>query len=294
MNPKRWTIKELLEVTTTFLTRKGIDNPRLSAEILLAHQLNLTRVKLYIAFDQPLNDQEINGYRSLIKRRLNREPIQYITGTQEFWSLDFDVDPRVLIPRPESEILVEQVILLHKQWLGNTNRPPKILDLCTGSGALAISIAREIDNASICASDISEDALTVAASNSKKHDTDKQIGFIQGDLWHPIEKLGTKFDFIISNPPYVASIDYESLSPEVRDYEPRQALDGHHNGMFYIEKIIMNGPNYLEPGGWLLIEMAPAQIDMALKIIDKSENFSEKRCIKDYGHRDRVIIAKKD
>lgn len=294
MNPKRWTIKELLEVTTTFLTQKGIDNPRLSAEILLAHQLNLTRVKLYIAYDQPLNEQEINGYRSLIKRRLNREPIQYITGTQEFWSLDFDVDPRVLIPRPESEILVEQVRLLHKQWLGNINRHPKILDLCTGSGALAISIAREIDNASICASDISEDALTVASSNSKKHETDKQIGFIQGDLWQPIEKLGTKFDFIISNPPYVASIDYESLSPEVRDHEPRQALDGHHNGMFYIEQIIMNGPKYLEPGGWLLIEMDPAQIEVALTMIEKKGNFSEKRCIKDYSHRDRVIIAKKD
>lgn len=294
MNPKRWTIKELLEVTTTFLIQKGIDNPRLSAEILLAHQLKLSRVKLYIAFDQPLNDQEINGYRSLIKRRLNREPIQYITGTQEFWSLDFDVDPRVLIPRPESEILVEQVMLLHKQWLGNNNRRPKILDLCTGSGALAISIAREIDNASICASDISEDALTVASSNSKKHNTDKQIGFIQGDLWQPIEKLGTKFDFIISNPPYVASVDYESLSPEVRDYEPRQALDGHHNGMFYIEQIIMKGPKYLEPDGWLLIEMDPAQIEIALTMFEKTGNFVEKRCIKDYSHRYRVIIAKKD
>jgi len=294
MNPKTWTIKELLDVTTNYLAQKGIDSPRLSAEILLARQLNLTRVNLYIAFDKPLNDHEINGYRSLIKRRLNREPIQYITGVQEFWSMEFDVDSRVLIPRPESEILVEQVKLLYEQWLKNIKESPVILDLCTGSGALAIAIAREIENASIWASDISKDALAVAELNSKKHGTAERIRFIQGDLWQPIEKPAVKFDFIVSNPPYIPSSEYNSLSPEIRDYEPRQALDGRHNGMFYIEKIIMNGSDHLEPNGWLLIEMDPIQIETALELIEDTGNYTEKRSIKDYSHRDRVVMAKRN
>lgn len=293
MNPKKWTIKELLAVTTEYLKEKGIDSPRLCAEILLAHQLKIDRVKLYVTFDQPLNDNEVNGYRSLIRRRLNREPIQYITGIQEFWSIDFEVDKRVLIPRPESEILVEQVSLLCRQNPKKIDMGKKVLDLGTGSGALAVSLAKEIKDAAIWASDISEDALLVAASNSQKHKLDKMIQFVFGDLWEPIKTLGLTFDFIVSNPPYVSSVDYESLPPEVREYEPRQALDGHDNGMFFIEKIIMDGADFLNHGGWLLIEMDPEQIERALIIAENTGNYIEKRCIKDYSHQNRVVMAKK-
>lgn len=293
MSPEIWTIKELLRVTGEFLGRKGIDNPRLSAEILLGHQLQMTRVDLYLNFDRPLDGSEIAGYRSLIKRRLNREPIQYITGRQEFWSLDFVVGTQTLIPRPESELLVEEALRLIRQRDPGKQPGIMLLDLGTGCGALAVSIATEIAEASIWASDISQAALDLAVLNARRHGVESRIEFLCGDLWEPFMTLRIGFDIILSNPPYIASDAIDALMPEVRDYEPVLALDGGVQGMHFIERIISEGADYLNPGGWLLVEMDPEQTPAALSLIDNTGRYGNRGRIKDYSHRYRVVMAQK-
>jgi release factor glutamine methyltransferase len=293
MNQKTWTIKTLLETTTDYLNKKAIESPRLTAEILLAHQLEIDRVKLYLDFDRPLNDREVSGYRSLIRRRLNREPIQYITGVQEFWSMEFTVNPKVLIPRPESELLVEQVISLYKEQKPADGQSIRVLDLGTGSGVLAIALARELEDACIWASDISQEAIDRAILNARRHGVEDRIQFVVGDLLQPFMDLEFTFDVIVSNPPYIASEEFDILPPEIRDHEPRVALDGRKEGMFFIEKIIREGSNKLNPGGWLLLEMDSGQITKALNLIEKADAYGEKKCIRDYGHHYRVVMAQK-
>jgi release factor glutamine methyltransferase len=293
MSPKTWAIKNLLKVTTDYLKEKQIENPRLTAEVLLAHQLNIDRMSLYINFDQPLNESELSGYRLLIKRRLQREPLQYITGVQEFWSLDFIVDPQVLIPRPESELLVELAINQLKSPNAFENHPPKILDLGTGCGALAISLAKEVQEAKIWATDISSGALKLANLNAKKHGVADRIKFKHGDLWNPLINQDITFDIIISNPPYIACEEYNDLPPEVRDYEPRSALDGKENGMYYIEKILKGGLRFLNTEGLILLEMAPDQTNEALSLIGQIKGYGESSRIKDYSHRYRVVMAQR-
>jgi release factor glutamine methyltransferase len=293
MEAKAWTIRDLLKVTTEYLKQKNIEAPRLSAEVLLAHLLALTRVDIYLRFDQPLNDQEVSRYRALIKRRLNREPLQYITGTQEFWSLDFEVDPSVLIPRPESELLVETALSLYRA--GRIPHPdrPRFLDLCAGSGALAVSLAREVEDATVWASDISDEALTIARLNAADHGVTNRIAFMSGDLCQPALERHLTFDLIVSNPPYIPSDVLESLSPEVRMYEPRLALDGGEKGMFYIEKILMQCPDCLHPGGWVLVEMDPEQTARALKVIEETGRYEKWERVKDYSGRYRMVMARK-
>ena len=291
MRRKSWTIKDLLKVTTEYLKKKEVDSPRLSAEVLLAHQLNITRVKLYLDFDQPLHDREISAYRSLIRRRLNREPIQYITGIQEFWSLDFLVGPQVMIPRPESELLIEQVIPLRSEKRMPETHNPKILDLGTGCGALAIVLARELEEASIWASDISSKALNLARLNAKKHGVEDRVEFILSDMWQSFTDQHFSFDVILSNPPYIAFDAIDSLPPEVRNYEPRQAFDGREEGMFFIRKIIMECPRFLTPGGWILLEMDPEQTTKAFKLIEEIDSYREKVRFRDYSHHYRVVMA---
>lgn len=291
MTPKSWIIKDILKVTVEYLKKKGIDSPRLCAEVLLAHQLNIDRVKLYLNFDQPLNQSEIEGYRSLIKRRLNREPIQYITGVQEFWSLEFMVGPEVLIPRPESELLVERAILLQRD--GKLPEGARILDLGTGSGVLAVSLARELEKADLWASDLSRPALDLARSNAGRHGVEERITFLQGDLWEALEGQGMQFDMIVSNPPYIPSRDMDTLPPEVRNFEPCRALDGGEGGMSFISKIILEGHTYLKAGGWILLEMDPGQTEGALDLVGKSAMYLGGERLKDYSDRFRLVIAQK-
>ena len=293
MTQKRWTIQQILRVTTEFLRDRGIENPRLCSEVLLSHQLKRSRVELYLAFDQPLRSSEIAGYRSLIRRRLAREPLQYITGHQEFWSLDFLVNPAVLIPRAETEILVEEAIKLKESNLLADSARPEILDLGTGSGAIAISLAKEIESAAIWASDISFEALALAEENAKHHSLNGRIRFCQGDLWQPFSNSAIAFDIVISNPPYIPHEAFETLPPEVRHYEPRIALDGHENGMHFIERIIEESGIYLKPSGWLLIEMNPDQTERALRLIDSTQSFCYRERLMDYRKQYRLIKAQK-
>jgi release factor glutamine methyltransferase len=291
MSPKTWIVSELLKVTTDYLQKRNIDSPRLSAEILLAHQLGLDRIQLYLNFEQPLKEEEVGGYRSLIKRRLNREPIQYITGVQEFWSLEFNVDHRVLIPRPETELLVERVTELYKGK--KLSDQPRILDLGTGCGAVAIALAKGVPDAEVWASDISQDALDVARQNACKHGVDERIHFLLGDMFQPFRDGGQLFEVIVSNPPYIPSSGFDSLAPEVKDHEPRLALDGGEDGMTYITKIVLTGADYLVRQGWILVEMDPDQTSKAADLMERGGRYHALSRLKDYGRRYRVVMAQK-
>ena len=293
MGSKRWAIKELLEVTAAYLKEKKIESPRLCAEILLAHLLKTTRLELYLHFEKPLNEEEIVAYRELIRRRLNREPVQHITGSQEFWSMDFAVGPRVLIPRPETEVLVEQAVFLYNKGVLPGGEHPKVLDLGTGCGALAIALAREIPGASIWASDISEDALAVARVNAQRHGVGERIQFSRGDLFAFDRTLCESFGLILSNPPYVRAGEFDSLPPEVRDFEPREALDGGEDGLDCIRKIIRQAPDNLNTSGWLILEMDPRQVPEVLELISGDDRYGPAERIKDYSRRDRVVVCRK-
>jgi len=295
MTQRTWTIKEILNVTAEFLRDKKIESPRLCAEVLLSQQLRKTRIELYLSFDQPLRSSEVAQYRALVKRRLNREPLQYITGRQEFWSLEFMVNPSVLVPRPETEILVEEALRLKQanQLPDGKGDQTRILDLGTGSGAIAVSLAKEIEGAAFWASDVSAEALAVARENAERHTVSRKITFCQGDLWQALKEPVPVFDMIISNPPYIASETYDTLPEEVRAYEPRIALDGHEKGMYFIERIIAQGENYLKPGGWLLIEMDPGQTDQALALVAATRSLCREERLMDYRKNYRMIKAQK-
>ena len=291
--PESWTIKNLLRVSTDYLQEKQIDSPRLTAEVLLAFQLEMNRVALYLNLDQPLNESEVSGYRELIRRRIQHEPLQYISGVQEFWSLDFEVDPRVLIPRPETELLVEQAMAIRETRSAQRAGIDTILDLGTGSGALAIALAKEIPDARIWATDISGGAIDLATRNAEKHAVSDRIEFIRGDLWQPLTDMGMAFDLIVSNPPYVSNDEYRDLSPEVHDHEPRTSLNAQENGLYYIRKIIEGCEAFLKPGGWLLMEMSPGQTGKALEHISSMDSLESGSRIKDYSHRYRVVLAQR-
>lgn len=294
MSPQRWIIKDLLTVTSDYLKKKDIDSPRLCAEVLLAYQLKTTRVKLYLNFDQPLNEKDINEFRALIQRRLTREPVQYITGVQEFWSMEFNVTPQVLIPRPETEILVEQAItILKDKKVQDEKGTLSVLDIGTGSGAIAISIVSELPDVEIWATDVSGDALEVARGNASKHGLDAGIHFLKSDLFSSLNNMTQTFDLIVSNPPYIPLEDYDSLPPEVGQYEPRTALDGGEGGLLFINKLILEAKDCLKQGSWLLIEMAPFQTEKAMELAAQTGSYGEQKVVKDYSHKDRVVMAKK-
>jgi release factor glutamine methyltransferase len=293
MTEKQWTVKELLDLTTDYLRQKAIDSPRLCAEVLLSHQLKKSRVELYLNFDQPLRTEEVAGFRSLVRRRVSREPLQYITGHREFWSLDFVVNPAVLIPRPETELLIEEALSLRQSGLLSNNLNPLILDVGTGSGAIAIALAKEIEGARIWASDISPEALSVAEENAQRHNLKDRITFCEGDLLEPFTGRSMAFDMIVSNPPYIADDEFGNLAPEIRCHEPRAALDGNEAGMHFIQRLILESGPHLRGGGWLLIEMDPHQTEGALNLIDSAECFGYKERVMDYRNSYRMVKAKK-
>lgn len=288
-----WHIGDLLKVTTAYLKKKDIESPRLTAEVLLAHVLETNRVTLYLQFEKPLTENELSGYRSLVSRRIRREPLQYITGTQEFWSMEFHVDHRVLVPRPETELLVEQALAKAGERKPEKDTAPRLLDLGTGSGILAVCMVKELSGWEVWATDISPDALDVARLNAEKHGVGDRIGFRRGDLFRPFEEEGILFHMIVSNPPYVGEEEYGSLAPEVREYEPRIALAAGEQGMDFITRILCDAPDFLVPAGWLLVEMAPGQTEEAVKIAEGTGRYGEIKRVRDYSGRYRVVSVRK-
>jgi len=235
---------------------------------------------LYLQYDRPLNDSELALYRAMVSRRARREPLQHILGSQEFCGLNFDVTPDVLIPRHDTEVLVSEAII--RQPNART-----VLDIGTGSGCIAISLKKRLPNPAVTATDISEAALAVAARNAEK--LAAEIEFLKGNLFAPV--AGRRFDLIVSNPPYIPEKDISSLEQEVRDYDPRAALDGGSDGLDIYRLLIPESVKYLNPGGWLLVEIGIEQANEVLGLFKRTGCFAEPVIALDYGGIERVIGA---
>ena len=287
------TVLEVLNLATGCLKDHRISNPRLNAELLLAHSLSLSREGLYIHLHDPIGEQEREASEALIKRRLSGEPLQYILGRQEFWSIDVKVDSRVLIPRADTELLVEQTLsILSKNFF---EKPPSILEIGTGSGAIAIALAREVKQIFLVATDISREALVLAKQNALEAGVLERVAFVHGDLFSPFHLHEGKepFDMILSNPPYIVRSEIEQLAKEVKDYEPSVALDGGEDGLDFYRKLISQGPPYLRKEGWLLLEIGQGQGERISEWIEKGGDFSAPQRIKDLSGIERVVKAKK-
>ena len=288
MNETFLKIEDILRLSTLYLQKRGIEKARLTSEILLSHVLNQDRTYLYLNYKRSLDINILKRFWQAIKRRAKGEPVAYIIGKKEFWSLEFEVNPHVLIPRPETELLVEQGIECVKHI-----KKPLILDIGTGSGAIAIALAKELPNAEVWAIDISEEAIEVAKTNAKKHNVLDRIKFLKGDLWRPLEKEKVKFHLIVTNPPYVSSKDYPKLSPEVRDWEPKIALLGGEKGLSLIKRIVVDADQFLLTGGFLLLEISPEQVEYVKHLIQSTAHFTDLKAIKDYSSAFRVIQARR-
>ncbi len=274
------------------LASSGVPEPEADAQVLVAHVAGVDRLNLFLNTGRVLSLEEEKRLTDLIRERAGRKPFQYILGEQEFWSLPFKVTPDVLVPRPETETLVETVLNTLKSRNPCSSRLT-ILDLCTGSGILAVVLAREIPESDIYAVDLSKAALSVAMDNARRHGVSDAITFLQGDLFAPLAKRETLFDVIVSNPPYVPSDILGGLSPEVKDYEPHLALDGGPDGLDIVRKIISDSPAYLRIGGWLFLEIGDGQGKEVLKELEKAEIFKHISLVRDHCNVPRVIRAQR-
>lgn len=286
-----WTILKLIRWTADRFTKEGLPTPRLDAEVLLAEILGVERVDLYIHFDQPLQQGELARFKKLIQRRLKREPVAYIIGKREFWSLPFKVTPDVLIPRPETEILVGEALnILSPQ--GKTGGQVRILEIGTGSGAISVALAKEVPGASLIATDLSRKTLAVAADNARQHGVTGQIRFLPGDLFEAVEKEET-FDLILTNPPYIPADQWPSLMPDVRDFEPRVALDGGADGLSFFRRALPKVAGFLNTGGWFLAEIGAGQEQKVRQIAEKNPELDSFAFAKDLAGIKRVFKARK-
>jgi release factor glutamine methyltransferase len=280
------TILDAINRSAEYLEKKGIEDPRINAEILLCNILNCKKIFLYLNYDRPLTDDEVIIYRQVLKRRGEREPLQYITGKVEFYGLPFKVNSSVLIPRPETELLVEKVINDNK----NTNI--KILDIGTGSGNIAISLKYHLPLAEVTSVDKSEEALSVALSNAELNSCSGKIHFVKSDiLSNEFESLN-KYDIIVSNPPYISEEDYNKLEPELRVYEPKIALSDLGDGYLFYKRIIDVSDRLLNAKGKIYLEMGEGQ-SSAIKEFLVINNFNNIQITKDYQSIDRVISGEK-
>jgi release factor glutamine methyltransferase len=262
---KVWTILEMLQWGASYLSGKGFDESRLTIELLLSHVLHLKRIQLYTSFDKPLTEAELGSFKGLLQRRLQHEPLQYIVGTTEFMGIEFVVDRRVLIPRPETEVVVEQAIRYAQEQL--SGQSIRILDVGTGSGCIAISLAARFESASVVAIDKSSDAIDVARLNAEKNGMEKRVTFSVLDfLESSASDFSSKFNLIISNPPYVSKAEFNELQPEIREFEPSFAVTDDGDGLNFYRSISQKGKALLEPGGAVFVEHAFDQSESAQKI----------------------------
>ncbi len=283
------TISELLTEGSKEL-KPFSSTPRLDAEVLLAHALEKGRENLFRDRDEKPSRSVEAAFRSLLSRRRNREPVHYIVGQREFWSLPFKVDHGVLIPRPETELVVETALRIFREQTETANGTPvRIVDLGTGSGNIAVALAGEIDHCVIYAVDASHQALECARENIENNGVSDKVKLLWGDLFEPLPPERCRLDMIVSNPPYVSSAEMEELQPEVRDYEPRQALHGGGDGLHYLRRIIDRSPEYLKPGGALVLEIGCGRGEAVLRLMEERGAYHGRRIDRDYAGLDRVV-----
>jgi release factor glutamine methyltransferase len=287
-------VAECLASGTLLLERAGIDSARLDAGCLLAHILTCPRWLVVLEGRRRLTREQFGGYLRLLQRRERREPLAYLLGTREFWSLPLAVASGVLIPRPETETLVEAALAASTEFLPPSPRGPVIIDLCTGTGAIAIALARELPEARVFATDISRRALRVARANAETHGVAGRITLLRGNLWHALDGVLSdgQADLIVSNPPYIPSGAIGTLMPEVR-WEPRRALDGGPDGLRLHCEIIATAPRHLRPGGFLLVEIGADQAAAVAGLFEAADDFEACRVLQDLAGGDRVIVARR-
>ena len=303
------TVLEVIQRSTEFLAQKGLDSPRLQTELLLAHLLRLPRMQLYLNFERTLTPAELDSFRVLIKRRGQREPLQYIAGSTSFCGLEIGLSREVLIPRPETELLAEhgwiflnqlattsQSQSLNEAAAGQASQgergseqPLRVLDFGTGSGCLGITLAVKCPKAQIHALDISAGALALARENAARHNVSDRIGFFQGDGFTPLPP-GLRVDLIVANPPYIPSSELSALQPDVRDYEPHRALDGGPDGLDYYRRLSLESPPFLTSRGKIMLEIGDGQAEPVRSLFEEQKWIVE-AIIADYTQRPRIVIA---
>ena len=286
----QWTIQRLLEWTTDHFNKVGSENARLDAEVLLAEALQCDRIMLYTRFEEVPSADSLTKYRGWVKQRIAGEPVAYIVGHKEFYSLNFAVNSSVLIPRPETEHVVVEALEAAKEI---ADRPLRIIDVGTGSGCVAISLAKHIDQCKIAAIDISADAMLVAGKNIETHQVGDKVKCFTGDLLEALPAGSQPVNLIVSNPPYIGRFEAESVEDCVLKYEPEQALFGGEKGTEVIQRLVTESEPMLLPGGRLIFETSPSVFDECLQIVENSGLELEKS-VKDYADLRRVIVAKKN
>jgi release factor glutamine methyltransferase len=290
MNEQAWTIGRLLSWTAEFFTEKQIDQPRLAAEVLLAHVLSCRRIELYTRFEEVVDEGPRSDFRGLIKRHASGEPVAYLVGYREFYSLAFSVNSHVLIPRPETEVLVSET--LDRLPAQGQASAWKICDVGTGSGIVAISLAKYLPTAQITAVDISPAALEVAQKNAHRHGVDQRITFVQGDLLSQLP--GQVFDAIVSNPPYVSEAELAQVAKSVKEFEPRGALiGGGADGGQTTRDLIDQARTCVKPGGWLLFETSPMLATTLKGYLESQPAWAQCGVVKDSAGLPRVVWARK-
>ncbi|MCX5861623.1 MAG: peptide chain release factor N(5)-glutamine methyltransferase [Deltaproteobacteria bacterium] len=283
---QRWTVKDVLDWTGRYLAGKGVSSPRLDAEVLLAHSLGTDRLHLYLNLDRPLLLHERDRYRDLVRRRAEREPVALITGTKEFWSLPFRVAPGVLIPRPDTEILVD-VVLEEIKGIAS----PRVMEVGTGSGAVAVSILHENPKATVLATDVDTLSLQIAWLNAKEAHVNGSLDCAASDLFSAI-RPGRGFDVICSNPPYIPTENIPALEREIRDFEPQRALDGGPDGLDVIRRLSVHARDYLKDSGAIILEVGDGQADSVADILSDLGGFSAIYKFLDLAGKLRVVKGK--
>jgi len=289
-----WTIIKILAWTESYFKDHSIDSPRLTAQMLLAHSLDIKRLDLYLQYDRPLQKNELSDFKALIKRRIQNEPLAYITGEKGFFESDFKVTNEVLIPRPDTETIVEEALKVLNVCQGNT-KPKTVLELGAGSGAIIVSLAKAVPDHLYFASDISVTALAIAKKNAEKivpKIINRKIHFFVGDWFSSLKKI-PRFDLIVSNPPYIPTNDIQNLQSEIRLFEPMLALDGGRDGLACFRSILDGAHRYLVPGGIILLEMGFDQKEGVQKISKLYPQYQTIEFIRDLAGHNRVVLIKK-
>ncbi|MGI9497653.1 MAG: peptide chain release factor N(5)-glutamine methyltransferase [Mariniblastus sp.] len=283
-----WTIKQLLDWTSDFFSKSTIGNARLEAEVLLAEALDCQRIQLYTRFDEQPPAQQLTEFRDWVKRRAAGEPVAYLAGHREFYSLRFHVDSNVLIPRPETEHLVVAAV----EFAKNLNSDPiRIIDVGTGSGCIAVTLATLIENCKIAATDISEPALEIAKSNAAHHAVESKMHFFAGDLLDALPPGSSPVHLIVSNPPYIGKLEISTVDDQVKNHEPDIALFSGDHGTEIIQRLVNDAAQFLLPQGALMFETSPIIMDRCVDLVRNNQAYSEVRVIKDYSGHDRIVVA---